>query len=164
MAAKIIPVIVGSGALLFGTLALINEVFKLPVAAAPAGADLSPAEAAGASAAGSAGAGQHGRHMDVGSRLDHLDRWTIIRRGACFFLWMVGFMVSMSIIGWIPSVPIFIAAFMRVEGRERWRTIAIVAGIMTLLIYGVFDQLLEIPWLPSWLGTTFPNLKFIPSV
>jgi hypothetical protein len=39
------------------------------------------------------------------------------------------------------------------------------AAIMTLLIYGVFDQLLALPWPPTLLGQWLPVLKaYIPSV
>ena len=35
---------------------------------------------------------------------------------------------------------------------------------MMTLIYVVFDQLLAIPWPPTYLGDWFPALKAIPSV
>ena len=42
-------------------------------------------------------------------------------RGAIFFGWMVAFLGSMAVIGLIPTVPVFIIAFMRLEGPEKWR-------------------------------------------
>jgi hypothetical protein len=35
---------------------------------------------------------------------------------------------------------------------------------MVTLIYVVFDQLLAIPWPPTYLGEYFPFFKMIPSV
>ena len=81
-----------------------------------------------------------------------------------FFGWMVAFLGSMAVIGLIPTVPLFIIAYMRLEGPEKWRHAAIMAAVMTTLIYVVFDQLLTIPWPPTYLGQWFPALKAIPSV
>jgi hypothetical protein len=53
---------------------------------------------------------------------------------------------------------------MRLEGPEKWRYAIIMAAVMTTLIYVVFDQLLSIPWPPTYLGQWFPELKAIPSV
>jgi hypothetical protein len=209
---------------------------------------------------------------------------TVLIRGFTFFGWMVAFLCSMAVIGLIPSVPIFVIAYMRLEGAapenagktladianlylggflsmspnmlgfesgpenvnahlvgvaiialamaaiyarldleewlnlglglwlvvspwvlhfdsgaakdahvivgalvsalaavelwlshrkprprvqhtpEKWRHAIAMAIVMTALIYGVFDQLLTIPWPPTVLGTYFPWFKFIPSV
>jgi hypothetical protein len=72
--------------------------------------------------------------------------------------------LASAVIGLIPTVPIFVIAYMRLEGPEKWRHAVLMATVMTTLIYVVFDQLLSIPWPPTLLGTSFPVLKFIPSV
>jgi hypothetical protein len=102
--------------------------------------------------------------MDIASKTAHLPGYTILIRGFLFFGWMIAFLCSMAVIGLIPTVPIFVIAYMRLEGPEKWRHAALMAVVMTLLIYVVFDQLLSIPWPSTWLGTLFPALKFIPSV
>jgi hypothetical protein len=54
---------------------------------------------------------------------------------------------------------------MRIEGREPWRIVLPMAAFMCVFIYGLFDQLLAIPWPPSVLGDLVPSLKgVIPSV
>jgi Tripartite tricarboxylate transporter TctB family len=89
----------------------------------------------------------------------------LLLRGAIFFGWMVGFLGSMAVIGIIPTVPLFIILFMRVEGREPWRIVLPMATIMCLFIYLLFDQLLAIPWPPTVLGDFLPALKgVVPSV
>jgi hypothetical protein len=77
---------------------------------------------------------------------------------------MAGFMVVMWLIGLIPAVPIFIIAYMRIEGREPLKIAIPMAAAVVALIYVVFDQLLAIPWPPTLAGTFFPVLKAIPSV
>jgi TctA family transporter len=152
-AARIVPTIVGVGAVLFCSLSLINDVFGL--------------HERGGAAAAAAGAGNRGQqkiHMDIASKTAHLPRGIILTRGFMFFGWMAGFMVLMWMIGLIPAVPIFIISYMRIEGREPLKIAIPMAASVVILIYVVFDQLLAIPWPPTLAGTLFPVLKAIPSV
>jgi TctA family transporter len=143
-AAKIVPVIVACGAILFGLLACLNEAWPRRIH-----------EAEGP---------RQKIHMDIASHVAHLTTGTKLWRGGIFFGWIASFLAAMAVIGLIPTVPVFIIAFMRVEGRERWPVTLGMAAVMTLFIYGLFDQLLAIPWPPSYLGTLVPVLKSIPSV
>jgi len=102
--------------------------------------------------------------MDIASKTAHLPSKIILTRGFAFFGWMIAFAACMALIGLIPTVPIFIAAFMRLEGGEPWRIVVPMAAAVVVLIYVVFDQLLAIPWPPTLVGTLFPTLKFVPSV
>jgi len=151
--AKIIPVIVGVGGILFCSLSLLNDVFKSQnIKKVRVGADgkAIPEEKI---------------HMDIGSNIDHLGAKVILTRGVIFFGWMVLFLGSMATIGLIPTVPIFIIAFMRLEAREPFRIVVPMAIVMTIFIYAVFDQLLSIPWPQTELGNLFPVLKnYIPSM
>src|SRR6202451_1071665 len=146
-AARIIPTIVGTGAILFCSLSLINDVFGLH-------------EREG----GVFAAKSQKIHMDIASKTAHLPTKVILTRGFLFFGWMAGFAACMALIGLIPTVPIFIIAFMRLEGREPWRIVIPMAASVVALIYVVFDQLLAIPWPPTLAGVLFPVLHAIPSV
>ena len=151
--AKIIPVIVGVGGLLFCSLSLLTDIFKSQnIKKARIGADGKPLV-------------EEKIHMDIGSNIDHLGAKVILSRGAIFFGWLVFFLGSMATIGLIPTVPIFIIAFMRIEAREPWRIVLPMAIVMTIFIYALFDQLLAIPWPPTELGRLLPMLKtIVPSV
>ncbi len=164
-AARIVPTIVGIGAILFCSLSLINDVFGLherdSAVPAAAGGDVAP----GAEAPVVDDRARSQKiHMDIASKTAHLPGPVILTRGFMFFGWMAGFMLVMWIIGLIPAVPIFILAYMRFEGGEKWRIAVPMAASVVVLIYVVFDQLLAIPWPPTLLGTLFPALKVIPSV
>jgi TctA family transporter len=150
-AARIIPSIVGTGAILFCALSLLNDVFGLHERQAAAGA-------------GADGQGTQKIHMDIASKTAHLPAKIILTRGILFFGWMAGFAACMALIGLIPTVPVFIASFMRYEGREPWKIVIPMAAAVVLLIYVVFDQLLAIPWPPTLAGTLFPALHAIPSM
>jgi TctA family transporter len=149
--ARIIPTIVGTGAILFCSLSLATDIFKRPV------------EAGGLADKAKAVVSEK-IHMDIASKTSHLPGGVILIRGFLFFGWMVGFLCSMALIGLIPTVPIFIIAYMRIEGREKYRHAITMAAIMVTIIYIVFDQLLAIPWPPTVLGDWFPVMKIIPSV
>jgi TctA family transporter len=140
-AARIVPLIVGIAALLFGLLAAASEIIGRT--------DAAPSSTI---------------HMDIASNVAHLPMATRLGRGAAFFGWIAAFLASMAGIGLIPTVPIFIVAYMRLEGGERWRLVVPMTATMTLFVYAVFDRLLAIPWPPSLLGAVLPVLKAIPSV
>ncbi|BFG77966.1 tripartite tricarboxylate transporter permease [Paraburkholderia terrae] len=131
--ARIGPTVIASILVIAGTLSLAYKVFVIPAHA-------------GAAHAGG------GIHMDVSS--DHeekLSNKVTLLRAARFLGWFIAFLVCMSLIGMIPTVPIVIVAFMRIEGRESWRLSLILAACVTALIYGVFDQIIHIPWPSSLL-------------
>ena len=149
--AKIIPTIVGIGAVIACSLSLANDIFNKRLRE-------------GGAFAGALPIASQKIHMDIGSKTAHLPGGTILIRGFVFFGWMVAFLCSMAVIGLIPTVPIFVIAYMRLEGPEKWRHAITMAVVMMTLIYVVFDQLLTIPWPQTFLGIYFPWFKFIPSV
>jgi TctA family transporter len=138
--AKIIPMIVGTGALFFCGLSLLNDLFK---------AETHKARSAEAEARGEVA---EKMHMDIASTITHLPQMMVFLRGVIFFGWMVFFLAGMALIGLIPTVPLFIIAFMRVEAKEPWKIVVPMALIMVVFIYFLFDWLLAIPWPGSYLG------------
>ncbi|HTI88333.1 MAG TPA: tripartite tricarboxylate transporter permease [Alphaproteobacteria bacterium] len=145
--AKIIPMIVGTSGLFCCSLSLLNDMFKSQLETFANAEETQK------------------MHMDIGTNISHLNTGYIVRRGAMFFGWMGAFLCSMATIGLIPTVPIFIISFMRIEAREPWRIVLPMASIMTVFIYLLFDQLLAIPWPQTIVGNLFPVLKnYIPSI
>ena len=130
--AKVVPTIVGVGAVISWGLSLANDIFSVGHGEDVAGL----AEKAKAVVTQKI-------HMDIASKTAHLPGQVILVRGFLFFGWMVAFLFSMAVIGLIPTVPIFVIAYMRLEGPEKWRHAALMAAVMTTLIYVVFDQLLQ---------------------
>ncbi|WP_449406301.1 tripartite tricarboxylate transporter TctB family protein [Massilia phosphatilytica] len=136
--ARIGPTVVAGILIAAGTVSLANKVFFTSARA---------------------GQAQAGLHMDVGS--DHegaVPEKVALRRAMAFLGWLLGFLACTSVIGLIPTVPLFIVAFMRIEGRESWWTSVILAICVTAFLYGIFDQVLHIPWPSSLLGEWFPAL------
>jgi len=150
-AARIVPQIVGSLALVFAALSLFNAAARR-VDAGPHPGNGTPTGAA------------NKIHMDLASDTEHLPTRTVILRAAIFFGWFLAFMASMAVIGLIPTVPLFVIAYMRLENREPWKLVLGQAAGLTLFIYVVFHRLLTVPWPETLLGTLFPALKVIPSL
>ena len=145
--------IVGTGAILFCSLSLLTDIFK------------SESIKAASLEAAAKGEVEQKIHMDIGTNLTDMSNKEIILRGAIFFGWMLAFLGSMALIGLIPTVPIFIICFMRVEAREPWKIVLPMATFMCIFIYVLFDQLLTIPWPGSFLGDAIPWFKeHIPSM
>ena len=139
--AKIIPLIVGTCGLIFCSLSLFNDVFRKPD-------DVKVGDLEDKAK----GKIQGKIHMDIASNITHMDTFHIVLRGAVFFGWMVLFLTSMALIGLIPTVPLFIIAFMRLEAQEPWKIVVPMALFMFFFIWFLFDWLLAIPWPGSFLG------------
>lgn len=151
---RLVPLTLGGFGLFFASLSLFGQLFFPRIGAiVEAGGSAPPAEVDAQSL-----------HMDLASDTDHLSPWTVLLRGAAYFGWIAGFMVSMALIGFIPTMPLFIIAYMRVENREPWKLILPQAIVFPTLAYLVFDRMLGIPWPQTLLGTLVPALEFIPSV
>ena len=151
--AKIVPMIVGSLGFACVAISLLNELSRRESAEV---LDLRKE---------TKGEVQEKIHMDLESDTGHLPLRVILTRGLIFFGWLLAFMASMSAIGIIATVPLFVVLYMRLEGPESWKLVIPQAIGLTIFIWFVFDQLLTIPWPPTYLGGWAPWLKdFIPSL
>jgi TctA family transporter len=151
--AQVVPVIVGSAAIVFCSLALMTEVFKRSTVKTESLGERAMAQV------------QQKIHMDVVSTISDLPVKRLLTGGAIFFGWLVVFLLSMATIGLIPTIPIFVIAFMRIEAREPWYLVLPYAIVMTIFVYVVFDWFLALPWPPTLLGEFYPDLRGqIPSV
>lgn len=118
-------------------------------------------------AAGPPGAGMSPRAMHFDTSVDDggLPTRTMLIRAATFFGWLLGFMGSMALIGVLPTVLVFVILYMRIEGNEPWRLVAIISIGMTLFCYALFEKLLTLPWPATVVGDLFPILPdIIPSM
>lgn len=103
-------------------------------------------------------------HMDIVEENEGLTNAEIVARALRFGGFLLAFLAGIATIGIIPTIPLFIVAFMRIEARERWPLVIPIATVMPLFVYVVFDRLLVLPWPPTFLGQLFPALRFIPSL
>ena len=161
--ARIVPMIVGWGGLTFCLMSLANQIFRREEALQAESISDKAMETAETTVTKEA---VQKIHMDLSSDTAHVPQKTIVLRAFVFFGWLVAFMASMATIGLIPTAPIFIVAFMRLEAKEPWKIVIPYALCMVTFVYVVFDKLLTIPWPQTLVGTWFPAIKAlgIPSL
>lgn len=150
---RMVPVPIAIATLCFAVLSLISDVFF--------GAASAKIQSVGETEAHKV---EEALHMDVVSEFDGIAPATVLRRSIAYFGWILGFMVSMWLIGLLPTIPLFIIAYMRAENREPWPLILTLSAVMVIGIYYVFGQLLGVPWPPTLLGSLVPELRVVPSV
>lgn len=75
-----------------------------------------------------------------------LDRKTESRRTLVFFAWLIGGALAIWLLGIVISLPLLIFLYMLVEGRERWFPSLLMAGCTYLLVWGLFEYMLDTRW------------------
>ncbi|NQV56846.1 MAG: tripartite tricarboxylate transporter permease [Rhodospirillales bacterium] len=144
--AKLVPVMAGVFTLGVLGISFLNATFRYGAAAGP-------------------GDPVQSRRMDLSADDDGLAKGIVAKRALSFLAWLLAFLAFISVIGMLPTILIFIAAYMWVEGREKWRLILPVAVGVMIFSYILFDQLLSLPWPRTVLGNTWPVLReIIPSL
>jgi hypothetical protein len=158
--AKIVPIVVGSAALVAASLSLFNDMCRRPEPAIGSLADQTIHDVEGQLG----GEVAQKIHMDLTSDTQHLPTALIIKRAARFFGYLIGFMAVMAVIGLVPTAALFVVVFMRYENREPWKLVITYAIVLVFAISFVFDNVMSIPWPPTLIAQWFPALKFLPSI
>ncbi len=70
--------------------------------------------------------------------------------------WTLGFFAMIVLLGFPIAVPLFVFLYLKIQGREGWMLSVVVTLAMWGFFYGLFDQLLHLPfpngWIQDWLG------------
>lgn len=62
------------------------------------------------------------------------------------FAWILGLFVAIYVIGPIMSLPAYVVAYARGSARLPWRVAALMGLGLFVIIIGVFEHLLHLPW------------------
>lgn len=73
----------------------------------------------------------------------------VIRRAVNVFGWIFGLYLSIWVIGFILSVPLFLLLYLSVQAGESWKVAVAYTVIMVVFMIGVFEMVLHIPWPPG---------------
>jgi hypothetical protein len=73
----------------------------------------------------------------------------VIRRAVNIFGWIFGLFLSIAIIGFILSVPLFLLLYLSIQARESWKVSVAYMVVMMVFMIGVFEMVLHIPWPPG---------------
>src|SRR5262245_60826057 len=167
--AKIVPLVIGSVALLASRVSLFNDMCRQPEAGMESLVDQAMHEVepqlSASDSSGRAAAANQKTDMGLLSETGHLPLNVIVTRAARFFGYLLVFMGIMAVIGLIPTIGFFVVFFMRYENSERWPLIITYATVLVIAVTFVFEHVMHIPWPPTLLGQWFPELKsIIPSL
>ena len=78
---------------------------------------------------------------------------TRTRRTFIVFGWVLLFTASAWLIGFMPSVPLYMLAYLRIDARESWRTSVAFAVAAGAFFYGLFGVAVRIPFDEGFLVT-----------
>lgn len=59
--------------------------------------------------------------------------------------WILGFYVTIYLIGFPVAIPLFVFAYVKVYGG-RWGTALSLAFLAWVFLYGIFEKILHVPW------------------
>ena len=65
--------------------------------------------------------------------------------------WIGGFLAAIVLLGFPLAVPLFVFAYLVIQGRERRLFSALFSAAVWALFYGLFDRLLHLPFPAGWL-------------
>ena len=90
--------------------------------------------------------------MDMDQVSDsQLDKATERRRTLLFFAWFIGGALGIWLLGIVITLPLLVFLYALVEGGEKWYTSLILGACAYLLIWGLFEYMLETRWPPGLL-------------
>ncbi len=75
-----------------------------------------------------------------------LDIATERRRTLLFFAWFIGGALGIWLLGIVITLPVLVFLYALVEGGEKWFIALVMAACAYLLIWGLFEFILETRW------------------
>ena len=84
---------------------------------------------------------------------------TVYARLSVEALWLIGLLISVLLIGLLPAMGLYMFSYMATAGRTRWPTALVITVSLWIGFYFLFVRLLHVPWPPSLMGDTFPDLR-----
>jgi hypothetical protein len=79
-----------------------------------------------------------------------LEKKVEVRRTLLFFGWFIGGALGIWLLGIVIALPVLVLLYTLIEGRESWTTSLVMTACTYLLIWGLFEYMLETRW-PSGL-------------
>src|ERR687892_456152 len=80
-----------------------------------------------------------------------LDKKIELQRTLTFFAWLIGGALGIWLLGIVIALPLLIFLYTLIEGKERWIPALIMMACTYLLIWGLFEHMLESRWPPGLL-------------
>lgn len=73
------------------------------------------------------------------------------RRTLTIVAWILGFFILILLVGFPVGVPLFVFLYLKMAGKEGWGLALILTFLSWLLMKGLFDLLLHLPFPQGWI-------------
>jgi len=73
------------------------------------------------------------------------------RRTLTIVAWIFGFFILILLVGFPAGVPLFVFLYLKFAGKEGWGLALVLTVLSWLLMTGLFDWLLHIPFPDGWI-------------
>ncbi|MGZ8464960.1 MAG: tripartite tricarboxylate transporter TctB family protein [Candidatus Binatia bacterium] len=80
------------------------------------------------------------------SGANRLDEATARKRTLAFFAWFIGGALGIWLIGIVYALPVLVFLYALLQGKEKLLTSLIIGGCAYLVIWGLFEYMLETRW------------------
>jgi len=98
-----------------------------------------------------AGAHRAQRPTYEAQALEHTGRWGSLE----IWGWLWGLFFAVHVIGFQAALPIFVFLYAKLYGSG-WGTACILTAGTWAFLYGIFEQILHVPWPKPWLQFLIP--------
>jgi putative tricarboxylic transport membrane protein len=100
-----------------------------------------------------------GGSSPVDFKLSHSENQMLAnKRTFEIFLWILGFVFLILLVGFPLSIPIYFIAFLRFKCKENWRITIVLSGVAWAFFYGLFISVLNTFFMEGWIQR---GLRFI---
>jgi hypothetical protein len=79
--------------------------------------------------------------------LEHHGRWGSLE----IWVWLWALFLAIHLIGFLAALPLFVFLYVKLYGGS-WPTTLILSGGTWAFLYGIFEQVLHVPWPKPWLA------------
>ncbi|EUB99018.1 protein of unknown function DUF112 transmembrane [Rhizobium sp. CF080] len=83
----------------------------------------------------------------------------LYKRMGIMLAWVLSVFAGTLLIGLLPTLLFYMIAYMRFEGKQPWIRTLVIAILIWISMFILFDNLLNMPWPQSYLGDAFPALR-----
>ena len=80
-----------------------------------------------------------------------IDEATVRKRVSVISLWIFGFFALILLVGFPVAIPLFFVIFLKLYAKEKWTLTLILAAVAWAFFYGLFIQLLHLPFEDGWI-------------
>jgi len=79
----------------------------------------------------------------------------VLTRAGIMLGWLAGLVMSIWLLGFVVSIPLFVCLYLSIQAREKWSIVLIGTAAIITLEVGLFHKVLHV----YWAQPVFPFLK-----